>query len=127
MTLTLETLGDTVTVKFPGLYTQHLAKALLKKAGSDEAIPLLSNAFGIAISDVQIVGRQPYSRTIAFGLRGVSISPGNYEMIPYLLVKHEPVPPNLIASLGNNAEAFGLEYLKIPFRREGGSLRVSAN
>ncbi|MGH7453117.1 MAG: hypothetical protein ACRENG_17340 [bacterium] len=124
MTVTLEAIGDTVTVKFPGLFTEFLAKAILKKAGADEIMLLLSNAFGAASSDLQIVGSIPYSRSIAFDIARGSISPGDYELIPYLLIKHETIPPKLIQGLGSNVEAFGKEYLKIPFRREGGSLKV---
>jgi hypothetical protein len=118
------TSSDTVTVAFPGLFSDGLAKALLKKSGSDEAILLYSNEFGFATSDLQIVGIGGFSRTIAFNLRGVSIPPGDYELIPYLLTRHEAVPARLIEKLGSNAEAFGKEYLQIPFRREGGSLKV---
>ncbi|MCI0693670.1 hypothetical protein L0337_16880 [candidate division KSB1 bacterium] len=125
MTVTLEAIGDTVTVKFPGLFTEFLAKAILKKVGSDEImLLLLSNAFGAASSDLQIVGRIPYSRSIAFDISRGSILPGDYELIPYLLIKHETIPPKLIQGLGSNVEAFGKEYLKIPFRREGGNLKV---
>jgi hypothetical protein len=118
------TIGDTVTVAFPGLFSDGLAKALLKKSGSDEAILLYSNEFGFAASDLQVVRTGAFSRTIAFNLSGVSIPAGDYEVIPYLLIKHEAVPAKLIESLGSDVEAFGKDYLRIPFRREGGSLRV---
>lgn len=118
------TSGDTVTVAFPGLFSDGLAKALLKKSGSDEAILLYSNEFGFATSDLQVVNTGVFSRTIVFNLNGVSIPPGDYEVIPYLLAKHEAVPAKLIAGLGGNVEAFGKDYLRIPFRREGGNLKV---
>lgn len=125
VTVKLEpTTADTVTVAFPGLFSDGLAKALLKKSGSNDVILLYSNEFGFATSDLQVVNAGGFSRTIAFNLRGASIPPGDYEVIPYLLIKHEAIPPRLIAGLGGNAEAFGKDYLRIPFRREGGSLRV---
>ncbi len=125
VTVRLEaTTGDTVTVAFPGLFSDGLAKALLKKSGSDEVILLYSNEFGFATSDLQVVGTGVFSRTIAFNLSGVSIPPGDYELIPHLLIKHEAVPTKLIVGLGDNVEAFGKDYLRMPFRREGGSLKV---
>lgn len=122
VTVTLQaTAGDTVTVAFPGLFSDGLAKALLKKSGADEVILLYSNEFGFATSDLQIVNTGGFSRTIAFDLRGVAIPPGDYEVIPYLLIKHDVVPAGLLERLGS---AFGKDYLQIPFRREGGSLKV---
>jgi hypothetical protein len=118
------TTGDTVTVVFPGLFSVGLAKALLKKTGSDVVILLYSNEFGFATSDLQVIATGAFSRTIAFNLNGVSIPAGDYEVIPYLLIKHEAVPARLIERLGSNVEAFEKDYLQIPFRREGGSLKV---
>lgn len=122
VTVKLEpTTADTVTVAFPGLFSDGLAKALLKKSGSTDVILLYSNEFGFATSDLQVVNSGGFNRTSAFNLRGVSIPPGDYEVIPYLLLKHEAVPAGLIERLGST---FGKDYLQIPFRREGGSLRV---
>ncbi len=47
------------------------------------------------------------------------------EVNPYILLRHEKIPPQLLPSLGINLEAFTAEYLKIPFRREGGRLMVT--
>ncbi|MGH7597907.1 MAG: hypothetical protein ACREOI_16280 [bacterium] len=116
--------GDTVTVAFPGLFSDGLAKALLKKSGSNEVVLLYSNKFGFAASDLQVVNIGGFSRIVVFNLRGASIPPGDYEVIPYLLVKHEAVPRRLIEKLGSHVETFGKDYLQIPFRREGGSLKV---
>jgi hypothetical protein len=48
-----------------------------------------------------------------------------YEVIPYLWIERGELPPGLLTSLGPNVLALGPDYLKIPFRREGGRLEVT--
>ncbi|MEE9166514.1 MAG: hypothetical protein V3U24_03495 [Candidatus Neomarinimicrobiota bacterium] len=49
---------------------------------------------------------------------------GTYKVIPYLLVQQENVPPELIESLGSEAEKLGQGYLRMPFKRDEGQLVV---
>jgi hypothetical protein len=42
-----------------------------------------------------------------------------------LLIERADLPPGLLASLGPDVMALGPDYLKIPFRREGGRLEVT--
>jgi hypothetical protein len=126
VTVNLETIGaDTVTVVFPGLFTDGLAKALLRNINTNQALLLYSTSFGFVTSDFHVVGVRPLRPTIIFDLNGLSIPPGDYEVIPYILLKHEKIPPQLLPTLGTNLEAFTAEYLKIPFRREGGRVTVT--
>jgi len=51
---------------------------------------------------------------------------GKYDFIPYLEVVQEEVPEALLNSLGKDVYGFNLNYLKIPFKRRDGLLRVEA-
>lgn len=49
---------------------------------------------------------------------------GNYRIIPYLLVRQDDVPENMIDYLGSDVHSLGPEYLKIPFVRAGGEFII---
>jgi len=119
--------GDTVSVVFPGMFSDRLAKAFLKKVGSDEVTLLYSNEFDLVTSDRQIIDSGLFGRVIVFDLRGLTIPSGDYEVIPFVLVKHEMIPSKLLEGFGPNVEKFSKEYLQLPFQREGGRLQVVAN
>lgn len=124
VTLALQALGDSVTVVFPRLFEDMVAKAFLKRTGSDDYYVLLTNAFGAVRGNVEVIRSSPFSRTMAFAWRPGTIPPGDYDVIPYFLVRHEIIPPELMESLGPRVGDFGPDYLHLPFRREGGRLVV---
>lgn len=49
---------------------------------------------------------------------------GEYQIVPYLLIQQQEVPSGLINSLGEDVEKFDLNYLNMPYKLNGGNLRV---
>lgn len=83
---------------------------------------------GATSRDLIPVESAPIVRTMAFLPAEASLPPGEYEAIPFLLLEHgEAVPLNLIQSIGANVFEFGRDYLRIPFRRDGGGFTVTAD
>ena len=122
--ITLQASIDTVTVVFPRLAEDLVGSVFLRKLDSEEVYILTTNSVGYVTNSAELIGRSPYNRTMVFDLRPGAFSQGDYEVIPYLLVKHEIIPQKLLESLGSNIEELGPDYLKIPFGREGGRLVI---
>ncbi len=49
---------------------------------------------------------------------------GDYQIIPYIWVIQNEIPPALIESLGASFEQYNQEYIKIPFKRSGGLFSI---
>ncbi len=119
----LSAVSDSVTVFFPKSVPGRLGALFFRNIASGEILvfPLFP---GLTLDQAEIIGKATYTTIAVFYPARMRLSPGKYEIIPYLLVKHDPVPPALIASLGEKVEALGPNYLMIPFRREGGSFEL---
>ncbi len=84
---------------------------------------------GADTRDRFLVGNQPVSRRQIFQLNGVNfrelfLPAGDFEVIPFFFIEQENLPSGLLKSLGENVEGPNEEYLRIPFRREGGAFQV---
>jgi hypothetical protein len=119
----LKAVSDSVSVAFPLSFAGRFGALFFRNLGSGQVfvLPLFP---GIMFDHVEVIGRATYTTRAVFYPGRMRLPQAKYEVIPYLLVKHEAVPPELIESLGENVEALGLDYLKIPFAREGGSFEV---
>lgn len=124
VTVTLEALDDSATVIFPRSVGGLLGAVLFKRIGAEEVF-VFEFSPGANTRDITIVGRAPKSRVMLFNLLQVPLPPGQYEVIPYLLVRHQALPKGLMESLAANVETLGPDYLKLPFRREGGLFEVT--
>ncbi|MGH7596505.1 MAG: hypothetical protein ACREOI_09135 [bacterium] len=122
--------ANSVTVIFPNACSDRecpdhrIGAVLLRNIASNE-IFVVQMSPGANSRHVVTVGRSPVTRSMYFSLTRVFIPPAVYEVIPYLLIERAELPPGLLASLGPNVLALGPDYLKIPFRREGGRLEVA--
>lgn len=121
--VTLTATIDSSTVIVPKSVGGLLGAILVKKTDSQEVI-IYESAPLAGMRDVVLVGLTPRSIRMTFDLILKPLTPGKYEVIPYLLITHEAIPENLIESIGPNVEELGPSYLKIPFRREGGGFEV---
>ena len=54
-------------------------------------------------------------RDTYFNINNYSV--GNYQMVPFLLVKQPGIPDDLLANLGDNVYEFHQDYLNLPFKR----------
>lgn len=109
---------DSVSVVYPNSTGGLLGAVFLRELGTGQ-IHILKGAPGN--DDKVVVGENVTSRVLVFDLQGPTgglLPVGHYEVIPYILVAHEPIPPELIQSLGNDVQALTEDYLKIPFQRD---------
>lgn len=62
-----------------------------------------------------------------FILNTNELLPGEYSVFPYIVVPQENVPTQLLKSIGNNIEEFGMGYLKLPMKRTDGLFEVMSD
>ncbi|MFQ5823217.1 MAG: hypothetical protein ACE5IW_09860 [bacterium] len=117
--VTLEATTDTVVVFFPALVNDTFGPLIFRNITTDDVVILQSAIAGLVESDLDTIDSVPVMRTMAIKMTLEDLPKGEYEVIPYLLIKNEDVPRLLIESLGENVEALGQGYLAMPFRREG--------
>jgi len=53
--------------------------------------------------------------------------PGDYQIIPYILIQQKNLPAGLMESLGENVEDFSPNYVNIPLKVEGGKIGVEGS
>jgi len=123
VTVTLEA-ADSATVIFPQSLGGLLGTLLIKRVGAED-ISIFQTTPGIDVRDIDLIGRAPKSRRTIFNLVQTPLQPGQYEVIPYLLIRHQKLPKGLMEGIAANVEALGPDYLKLPIRREGGLLEVT--
>jgi hypothetical protein len=114
---------DSVTVVFPKVIGGLLGGILLKNKTSDEIFIDAAEA-GPNLREVAKIGNEFYYKSLIFTPRRSALTPGEYEIIPYFLVQQNDMPAGLLPSLGRNVEEITSEFLKIPFKREGGRFVV---
>lgn len=116
----LSTETDTVVVFFPGLANDIFGPLLFRNIDTGEITVRSSQIAGLVNSAIDTVtNRQPIQRTMVLEVMPDEFEPGQYEVIPYLLVKDQVIPGGLLKSIGENIETFGPNYLRLPFKREG--------
>lgn len=128
MQTTFRATGDSVKIVVPksvggllgGIFFRHRQTGKIYIDIPDE---------GADTSDRLLIGQEPFSRRQVFQLNGTNfrelfLPTGDFEVIPYFFIDQDNMPRGLLESLGDEVEAPTVEYLKIPFRREGGAFRV---
>ena len=128
MQTTFRATGDSVKIVVPksvggllgGIFFRHRQTGKIYIDIPDE---------GADTSDRLLIGQEPFSRRQVFQLNGTNfrelyLPTGDFEVIPYFFIDQDNMPRGLLESLGDEVEAPTVEYLKIPFRREGGEFRV---
>jgi len=120
----LEPQVNSAIIFFPAQVGNWISPVIFRRTATDEVFIFNSVIAGLAGDDTITLGPDPIKRTVGVSLDRGILPRGEYEIIPYLLVKSEPVPAALIASLGEGADELGPNYLRMPFHREGDRLRV---
>ncbi|MDZ7343406.1 MAG: hypothetical protein ONA90_02705 [candidate division KSB1 bacterium] len=120
---TLRAVRDSVTVVFPKMIGGLLGGLLLQNLDTGQIFINVSD-FSATTRGVAKIGNEPRSFRQVFNLNQMPLPRGRYEVIPYFLIEQEPMPPNLIASIGPRVEEIGPDFLKIPFKRKGGNLLI---
>jgi hypothetical protein len=122
--VTLRAIKDTVAVFFPVTVGQYLAPLIFKNIVTEETFIIQFALGGVELSDFLTVNSDPRTRLFVTGLSPGDLSIGTYEVIPYLFVKDDNVPQELINSIGERVEELGPDYLLLPFLRDGGEFEV---
>lgn len=117
------TATDSASVVLPKSMGGMLGAVLLKKSDSYDVFIFTSAPF-IETREVILVGRTPRTIGMTFNIITRSLTQGQYEVVPYLLIAHEAIPEDLMESLGPDVEELSPNYLNIPFRREGGQFEI---
>jgi hypothetical protein len=77
--------------------------------------------------EVVKIGREPFKYAADFPFKLEALPAGRYQAIPYFLIMQENMPAGLLPSLGDNVDALGPGFLKIPIRRNGGQFFILAS
>lgn len=123
VTVTLTATSDTVTVITPYAVPPMMGAVLLKKTDSDNVYSFTTIPYSTARVKL-VIGPNPTDLPMSFNTLYTQLPVGEYDVIPYILVHHEPIPKDLLNSIGQSAQRLGPDYLKVPFKRIGGSFRV---
>ncbi len=115
---------DSVTVILPKVVGGILGGVILRNKATSELFVHVSDPGADTRLVARVGGEGRSWRLIINKTRGL-IPVGRYEIIPYILVQQEDVPPLLLQSLGPNVEALSPDFLKIPFKRELGELVIT--
>ena len=122
--VTLTATTDSATVIIPKSIGGSLGAVLIRKIGSQEVFIHEYSPYSGMDYHILVGQRQPQVISMIFNLILKPLLPGDYEVIPYLLMAHESIPGDLIETLGSNVKALSQNYLKIPFKRKGGLFEV---
>ncbi|MGH7493479.1 MAG: hypothetical protein ACREOO_13970 [bacterium] len=117
---------DSVTVILPKVVGGILGGIILRNKATGELFVHLPDPGADTRLVARIGGEGRSWRLIINKTRGL-IPIGRYEIIPYILVEQEGLPPQLLQSLGSNVLELGPDFLKIPFKRELGEFIITGN
>ena len=109
--------SDTATVIVPSSINGKLGSVLLKNISTGEVIiyQFISQDQG---QYKLLVGKLIKKIDMTFNLVFTPLTPGTYDVVPYLLIAHQEIPSGLINSISQNAQKLCQDYLKMPFQRE---------
>ncbi|MFQ5629431.1 MAG: hypothetical protein ACE5I1_11770 [bacterium] len=127
--VTLKAITDSVTVIFPksvggllgGLFFRNIETGQIHIDIPDEGADTRES---IVVGPEQSFKRQGVFQLNGTNFRDLTLPVGTYEIIPYFFIYHESLPQELLDSLGEKVEEADPEFLKIPFKREGGRFRI---
>lgn len=128
MQVTFRAIGDSVEIIVPKSVGGLLGGIFFRHVQTGEIFIDIPDV-GADTRERVLIGNEPVSRRQVFQLNGANfrelfLPVGNFEVIPFFFIEQDNMPPGLLQGLGENVEAPAPEYLKIPFRREGGKFRV---
>lgn len=127
--------ADTVNIVFPGLIESSQARIFIDGIGLEKSYALTSNSFTVGefgkevipeeelTSNVQVRDR-PIVLNMEITWRNGLADPGEYEILPYLLIDHQEIPPALLANLGVNSANLLEAFRNIPFGVHAAKLNI---
>ncbi len=124
ITAIFSAVSEPVTVIIPKTIGGVLGAALIKNIETGSALIVLSNP-GIETEETVSVGQTPVVRKMNFSFSINRLPQGEYEIVPYFLIKHQKIPSDLWLKMGENIEQLGQNYLKIPIKIKNEILTVN--
>jgi len=115
--VTLQALLGPLTVEFPTRVEDLISPVIFRNVNTDEVFIIQSKIAGLSFDNLINLREEAVSRFLIIELESRHLPKGEYEVIPYLLVNRS-LPEGLLESLGENVEALGPDYLKMPILRE---------
>ncbi len=118
-------LNEMATVIFPSSLGRPLGTVILKNSNTGELF-LFQSLKGDPVRNSYIIGHSErvIEQEIDIGGTGGVLPPGQYEVIPHMLIENKNLPDGLLNSLGQNIDEPGNDYLNIPTLRKGGRFEV---
>ena len=117
--VSLSAARDSVVVEFPREVDQVRGPLIFRNVETGDFKVLSSTITEFVTSDRDTIDSVPTVRTLALPLFPDDLSPGQYEVIPYILLDDVRYPAGLIESLGPDIVELGEGYLSLPFLRQG--------
>lgn len=126
--VTLQAITDTVTVIFPKSVGGLLGGLFFRNEETGQVFIDIPDE-GADTREFVDVGPEPVARRGVFQLNGsnfrdLTLPVGDYEVIPFFFIEHQGLPHELLMSLGERVEEADPQYLRIPFKRQGGHFRI---
>ena len=102
-----------------------LPALFIRRTDSDENVRKIVDIGTQYVNHIEILDVTPVRLEMAFEIGAGELPPGDYEFIPYIRIKWNMAPAELINNFGSNVEKYDLDYLNLPFKREGGEFRIT--
>jgi hypothetical protein len=119
----LRAVFDSVTVLVPKIIGGYTGALLFHRIETGDVYIDLPDT-GEGTQTVITIGSEEYIIRMLINIDRGDFPAGQYEVVPYIWIEQKELPEGLIASLSPNAEKLGADYLKIPFKREGGRFLI---
>lgn len=123
--ITLRAIYDNVEVASRKRMENHVFKrsGLIFLDGEGNFVGTVGRGTGWRMG-TEIISQSPKKWIVEMNVPPCDLPLGIYKVVPYLLVKQNNLPPQLIESMGTNVEALGPNYLNIPFVRQEGEFII---
>ncbi len=120
--LGLQALIDTSTVILPNTIPGFLSSVYFKNTDTGELF--IFQGLSFTTKEVLLVGKSTVIREMDVSFLRINLPAGKYRFIPYILIRHEAIPAELIDSIAMNVLEFGANYPKLPSKQDGGYFEV---
>ncbi|MBN1479629.1 hypothetical protein JXA70_05105 [candidate division KSB1 bacterium] len=129
LTVTLRAYQDTVKITTKIRDAEYLTAAFIRGRGNDSNV-LLIDYGGTSYSQIPVLKdykkpdyKRQFYMSIPFAAQ--NFVPGEYEIIPYLMVSPINVPAGLLNSLTRNQPQLSTDFLNIPISENSGFFRIN--
>ncbi len=115
--------ADSATVVFPKTTAGLLGPIFFQNTETQEVF--IIETLPVETQEKVIVGGSPVTRSASLTFNALNLPAANYVVIPFMLVRHQEIPAELLQSIGSNLQDLTPNYLRLPFARQGGHITVT--